>query len=458
VSPRLVILLAAPVVAASTAWAQNLREGPLGARSAAMGQAAVAAVPDDGSGLVNPAAFAALVEGRLSLSTTAFSYSRLPTDSGITIPSGATVRHDDSSSGGSSFVPASMSWGAATNGPGGRWAAAFSVLVTRYDTSVITQTSDFSASSGYTLFSDRHERTFKRLYAGPSLAWGSGPLRVGLSAVVVATEVREVYYMGSVNGDATGAASYVANIENLWQALGLSAVAGAQVDVIPGALTLGLSARTGLAPLAGRGSFTASLRDVRGGDQKAEQSLTGLQVPDPLELRAGLAAHLGSVELRADALYTRVLGRANVGHGDSGIVAFNGVDPPRIQGFAIDYRLTTEPVVNFSLGANVPLGSTVSVSAGFLTDRSSSGPDKGLVHEDGKTVSYFRLPKIDYWWGTAGVSLELGLVRLDLGGAAGIATYDGKDLAVRDDQRRRGFVGRVFFSGGVSPEKLLGLL
>ncbi|MCC7382119.1 MAG: hypothetical protein IT384_09830 [Deltaproteobacteria bacterium] len=447
----------------TTAEAQNLREAPLGALSASLGQTGVAAPPEEGSALLNPAAFAALDGDQLSLSTMVLTTASLPLEA-ANPPPGELAR-ESRGSGGVSYLPSSVAYGRAFGDRDLTVAGALSVLIPTFETHTIVAHRQSGDDSGFELKASDVERRLKRVYIGPSGALGFGSLRVGASLFFSVTQYAQNTLIASTVGDLTGVGgTLLGQITDERQIFGLAGVAGAQLDVLDG-FTLGLSVRSGLGALGGSARLRALLRDAeatRSTAARAEETASTVDFPDPPQLRGGLAIRLAPrVILRAEAIVTLVLDDPTIGEFSLTLTNLRAGQPVLPQSNELEQRMTAQTSVNGSLGAQIGLTDTLALNVGFLTDLSSSGPVKEDLPRDGDQppVAFLRIPKIDRYWATLGVSFSAGALAIHAGAAGGLLFYKSSDIwSAGSETDQIGVAARIFFSGGVSTERLLGML
>lgn len=443
--------------------AQNLREAPLGALSASLGQTGVAAPPEEGSALLNPAAFAALDGDQLSLSTMVLTTASLPLEA-ANPPRGELAR-ESQGSGGAAYLPSSVAYGRAFGDRDLRVAGALSVLIPTFETHTVVAHRQGGDDAGFELKASDVERRLKRVYLGPSGAVGFGALRLGASLFFSVTQYAQNALIADTVGDLGGVSgTLLAQITDERQVFGLAGVAGAQLDVLDG-VTLGLSVRSGLGALGGYARIRALLRDAeptRSTAARAEETASSVDFPDPPQLRGGFAIRLASrVVLRAEAIVTLLIDDPTLGEFTLTLTNLRAGQPVLPQSNELEQRLSAQTSVNGSVGAQIGLTDTLALNIGFLTDLSSTGPAKEDLPRDGDQppVSFLRLPKIDRYWVTLGVSFSAGALTVNAGAAGGLLSYKSSEIwSAGSETDQVGVAARIFFSGGISTERVLGML
>ncbi|MCB9557476.1 MAG: hypothetical protein H6707_15315 [Deltaproteobacteria bacterium] len=453
------VALVVALLAPTPLLAQNLRGLPMGAHSAALGQAGVAGDADDGSAYLNPAALASLTEDRVSLSTTVFSRGYYDIELAGYLP-GWTERDRALTLADAVYAPTSFSYGRAW-GKAVRTAAALSFIVPVYESFSVNQQNayDDPQSDRYTLTGFSRRNTFKRLLFGPSIALGVPRLglRFGASFFFAVSEMSWHSLLAwSLNSPTSGLSQMrYKEVHEFRRSVASSGVIGLQWSPLS-ALTLGLSAKGSLFRLSGSGTVRVverELLDDNKGTIISEGDISAVDLPDPFELRFGLSYRVGSrFELRADVLFTLFPSDPLIGNYQMTYSRFRAGVAPSTDATSWEQTMATRNVVNVSLGAAIQLSERWALNLGALTDRSSSA-DRDAVEG---WLDRARWPQQDRYFGTLGGSFRGKNLSLHAGIALGASVYRSNEFfSTGSDDQRAAPVLRLFFAGGFSPENLI---
>jgi hypothetical protein len=426
--------------------AQGSRELPLAARSAAMGQASIAADPDEGAAFSNPASLALRTGPWFGASAGGATSFGTP----VALPDADPTHLDTAVS-----LPTAVSTGLRLGGEGDTLALALSLLVPMEERGRVDSSSNTSANGLDTSRQFTRDFTLERILIGPSaaIALSDLDLRLGMSLFLELSELSDRQFTSAL-----GTSESMGLLLSLWnedessrRATSLIAVFGAQWD-LDESLCFGASVKLG-APISGSGDVHQVVREMMAGPAASsvfEGNLTGVAVPDPTELRFGARWFLfdRDLELRADLIYVFDLGNPRIGRVDATADILAGNEPPQSMVLRLDERLSTRDAIDVSVGGSVRLFDELSVSAGFLSDRSISGNDIPDQTSGGVTTHYVRLPRRDRYLGTAGARWWDGVVELSLALALGLERTHLADLVLTNDPSAvsSGLVGRLVFS------------
>jgi hypothetical protein len=251
----------------------------------------------------------------------------------------------------------------------------------------------------------------------PSLGAGyavSPKFRVGASFQVPIVDILQQQSVTSLAYDVTEAAQFVRDYAGDGSTWTVRGVLGLQWDV-GSAITLGLNLATPTARLWGHSfyqdnstaAFSAGFSAITFRDPKAH-----FEYKLPLTVSGGVAVKVGKVRLEGDVRWYNSIDEWNLYTSDSigTAVAQDGSDPVFTQTVSLaPVTLTYRSVVNFSIGARIPLSNTLQLHAGFNSDQS---PLPG-------TNEIFR--KVNMIGATAGLSLT----KSKLSGSLGVGFQHG---------------------------------
>jgi hypothetical protein len=465
------------------ARAQNLRDVPLGGRTASMGGAGVAAGTDSAMPYLNPAGIAGIPHDLFSLSASAYAYSHASVPrffrAGAVDPALGTdlvVEEERLSIDQFLVVPSAAGYFFRLGGTAGelQHVASIAVIATaqndyttegsfRARTSLARLQEDFSANE-----------SFRQILAGPSYGVQIGDrLRAGASVLGSYTKLElDQHHLGLVSFEAAGTEepnTFNSRTRVNAYSVGLTGIAGAQARVFSD-FWLGAAFELGGIPLLGGGEYleTSDTSFLEAGGQVATRDntraeFTRFDVSRPHRISLGAAWQTpGTFTVAADVHLQPRRRRFMFGDFDARFTGFTTgepIDEQRAQG---QIEFESSDTYNLSVGAEYYLTPEIALRAGVLTDRDVRarvvGDDSpgarldwtvitlGLGVRDGTLESSYglayrygagRLPISDsFGAGDAGSSVEYTAhgVMLMLSGA--IRTSEGEKRELLEELRR----------------------
>jgi hypothetical protein len=435
----------AALLASATASAQNLREVPLGGRTANMGGAGVAAGYDAALPLLNPAGIAGAPYDVLSVSGSIYSVLR-GTIPDYFLPNGLSPRYSDAVVGEQRYskkhlvvMPSAISYFKRFGGEEdpGKHVLALSVLAPSFGQEDASGT--FRASGAvHRIGSDfLGEARYRQILAGPTYAMHlADRFRLGASAFVsysdLVTDTHTFTFATEPAASGGGSGLVTTNERQLLDAssFALAFVAGAQVRVVDD-FWVGAAGEIGGIPVYGTGTLKRVRDDA--GIEAAGGTQTALRVLDDGKLRHTRLTR--PARLSAGAAYDRehVLAVAADVHWVPGNQVFRSWtvenettrlatgEPFSQTESRLHYRRETRSTINVSVGAEVWISRTISLQGGIATDR-----DVAEVRTPGDDRKNGR---VDWTIINAGIGHALGR----LGTTYGIAYRHGDALAYTKD-------------------------
>ncbi|MEJ7730611.1 MAG: hypothetical protein WKG00_15495 [Polyangiaceae bacterium] len=452
---RATVALAAAVLSFGTtgaARAENLRDVPLGSRTAAMGGAGVASGSDAAMPFLNPAGVAGTPNDVLSVSANVYSGLGATVD-GYYAPGGLDPRYGDATIDEDSLaqkhlavMPSAVTFFkrfGADDDPY-RHVLALSLMAPSFNQYDVDG-SFRAAGSSHRLTADTlGQDRFRQLFAGATYALSAADRRFRFGASLFATyadllaDVHQLTLTGERDaGDDTIATSNDRSIVDV-TSLGLTAAVGAQVRLFD-ALWVGVAAESVGIPVWGTGR-TQRARDVASFDSATGEStqdrldsqgeLDDARISRPFRFSAGLAydrpdAFALAVDIHvmpAHGTFREWSGTAHVVRAGSGSELMEGDEP-------IDYRRGTRSTVNYSVGGEVHVSRKTTLRAGVYTDRD--------VVEDQSPGQETRNARLDWTVFTLGVGHSFGPVGTSYGVAyrLGDGTAPTRDVFGSDPNR-----------------------
>jgi hypothetical protein len=377
---------------ASPAHAQNLRDVPLGGRTAAMGSTGVAAGVDAAMPFLNPAGVAGTPHDILSLSANVYSGLGARVDH-YYAPNGLDSRYGDAHIDEDGLdqkhlavMPSSVTYFKRFGGDeeSFRHVLALSLLAPSF--SQLDVHGRFRADGTiHRLMADtRGEERFRQVFAGPTYALTAGGrrFRVGISAFVTYADLLTDAQRLTLTAQREAGADSIEttnerSIVDVFS-FGLTGVIGAQLRVID-ALWIGVAAESMGIPIYGSGTTErnvdeASSNAVSGlAIQRRANAYSGLDdvaISRPFRLSGGIAYDrpdmlaLGADIhfLPAHATFRKWSGTSQVTRAESG----SGLTETEED---LLFERGTRATVNFSAGGEVHVSRTFAIRAGFYTDR-----------------------------------------------------------------------------------------
>lgn len=415
-APLALLVLALPSVAA----AQNYREMPIGGRTATMGGAATAAGNDSAMPYLNPAGLAGVPGDIFAISAAVYGYTHRSYQdyffpSGTPPLLGYRLRQETFSTSSVSELPSSVMYfrhlSDAEDHVQKRLGVSLVIPAARQIELVASVTGQLENVAGESLETASLTADSRRYYLGPSYAIGWGEsFRLGAS--VYAIYSRSSFATSGTNSisilGGTATSTYNGQNAQLADALGATAVVGAQLQVLP-KFWVGVGLAAPSLPLTGRVRFTSESGNV------TPDPTTGQ--PQPRSVTTTLDGHYLTREpfrFNVGVAYDdreRYSLAADVHYYGSGVRSeFDGVKlvEDRWGGeltrrYAVRERGSTQmnSVLDFSVGAEVVLRPKVALRAGVFTDLSSM-PQLSRRLDDVHSL------RLDRYGGSLGLGLTFG--------------------------------------------------
>lgn len=390
----------------SRAPAQNLRDVPLGGKTATMGGAGVAAGSDDAMPYLNPAGVAAVPYDLFLFSASAYAYSRASVPryfraGGVdpTLGSGLSVDDERLEIEQVAIIPSSAGYVTRLSAPGDLWqhVASVSLITPTYNDYAITGSFRARTSAGRLEEDFIARESFRQVLAGPTYALSVGD-RVRLGASVFASYATfeiDTHDLALFSLDVDGVqVPSSLNSRALIDAysVGLGATVGAQLRVA-GDLWLGAAYELMGVPLVGGGDYLETT-DVTTFDAAGNPSATRVNsrgelsrfdLSRPSRISAGAAwSTPHGWSLAADMHFQPARRQFLYGEVDATFSQMTAGQPIVEQRGVAIVEGDTQDTWNVSAGVEYYVRRNVALRAGVLTDRDvgarsrSGGPDSRL--------------------------------------------------------------------------------
>jgi hypothetical protein len=459
-------LLAVVVLVSPSALGQNLRDVPLGGRTATMGGAGVAAGSDAAMPYLNPAGIAGTPHDLFSLSASAYAYSRASVKrffrAGGFDPALGNVDVEEERFDIDHFaiIPSSAGYFVHIGVPADalEHVLALSVIATTYNDYEIDAT--FRATSPVGRLEEDFIATesFRQVFGGPSYAVAiQNRVRLGASVLVSYTTLEvDAHDLALFSLDVGGAqVPTTFNSRGLVDAysIGLTGIAGVQVRAVQD-LWFGAAWESWGIPLLGGGDYL-STTDASAFDAAGNQLVTRVNtrgefdrfdVSRPTRISLGAAWDTpGVFAVAADVHFQPARARFLYGEVDQYFSQLTTGQPLVEQRLNGTIRYDTEHTWNLSAGAEYFVDPDVAVRAGVLTDR-----DIGAHADDGSPDA-----RLDWTAFTLGLGLRdgtlessYGLVyRLGTGRRPALDTFAGNATGTEVEYTAHGFM--LILSGSI---------
>ena len=408
--------------------AENLREVPLGGRTATMGGAGVGAGVDAAMAFLNPAGMAGTPHDVASLSADVYSYAsasvpRYFRPNGVS-PKFGNVGVEDEAYDETQFatVPSGLTYFKRLGTDDDRNELVLGLSVTMPSYSWGTATGRFrGTSTSARLWADAlGTNRFRQALAGPTIALRLGRrVRLGLSVLGSYADWlgdSQVAYAVALIDQTTH--QETPNLVNqrvnitAWS-VGLTPIAGAQINVWED-LWLGAAFEMRGIPLIGRGNILAlsdaSIVDDKGVTTTARStqrgSFDGFSIARPMRVSLGAAWEAPGVFTVAADVHLFVKNSSFV-HGSAKVdtltIETNKPIDARANPFVFDSG--TRTFADFSLGGEVHLSKVFALRAGFMTDLDS------IERESNGTPN----TRLDWVMGTLGLGVKTGALETTYG-------------------------------------------
>jgi hypothetical protein len=436
----------------SSARAENLRDVPLGGRTAAMGGAGVASGSDAAMPFLNPAGVAGTPHDVLSVSANVYSGLGATVD-GYYAPGGLDERYGDATIDEDALdqkhlvvMPSAVTYFkrfGADDDPY-RHVLALSLMAPSFNQYDVDGRFRAAGTSHRLTADTLGQDRFRQLFGGATYALSAGSRRFRFGASLFATYadlLADVHQL-TLTGERDAAADTIttSNDRNIVDvtSFGLTATVGAQARLFD-ALWLGVAAESVGIPVWGTGR-TQRARDEASFDSSTGQSslrrldsqgdLDDVGISRPFRFSVGLAydrpeAFALAADLHvmpAHGTFREWSGSAHVTRAGSGTDLVESDE-------AVSYRRGTRSTVNYSFGGEVHLTRKTSLRAGVYTDRD--------VVEDQSPGQETRNARLDWTVFTLGVGHSFGPVGTSYGVAyrRGDGTAPSRDVFGSDPGR-----------------------
>ncbi len=416
------------LVCTAPVQAQNLRDVPLGGRTATMGGAGVAAGSDSAMPYLNPAGIVGIPTDILSISASIYSLSRAKVDkfyrpNGLDPSFGNDVRVEEERFDLDQLVitPSTLVYVKQLGGESAKVSHAVGIGLSTVTHNASTSVGTFRArGSQARLAADSIvTESLKQYLAGPSYAAQFGErFRVGISALgsysVLTEDSHELSLISDIQGGNEFPQTFNSRVQVDAYSVGLAAVAGAQLRMLD-ELWLGVALESPGLPIFGGGTLVETtdrtfFDQSTGAQIAARTSARGefkeFDISRPPRVSLGVAYDRPrSLAVALDAHFSPAWSRFEKGQLET-------VDIDTETGFPVaelrdrfNYEFGTRGVVNVSLGAEYFATEDLALRAGFLSDR-----DVSTSSTDGIPNSL-----IDWWTFTFGFGLKSGAVETSYG-------------------------------------------
>ena len=411
-----------------TVAAQNLRNVPLGGRTATMGGAGVAAGSDSAVPYLNPGGIAGLSSDILSISATVYGYSQAMVNNyyqpnGLGSAFGNDVRVEEERFDLEQLVitPSTLVYVMQFGAEGAPVVHALGVGLTTVSQDESTSVGSFRARGSQTrLAADTIlTSTFEQYLAGPSYAVQfDNRLRLGVSVFASYAVLTEDSHELSVISEIQGGNEFPQTFNSRAQidafSVGLTAVAGAQLRAVDD-VWVGAAVEAPGVPLMGGGTLVETTDrtffDQSTGEQVAARTsargeFKDFKVSRPPRFSAGVAYdNSGTFAAALDAHFYPAWSRFEKGRLDTTDIDIETGFPVAEFRDRFDYAFGTRGVVNVSVGAEYYATEDIALRAGFLSDRDVSTTSTGGVPNS----------LLDWWTFTLGFGLKSGSVETSYG-------------------------------------------
>jgi hypothetical protein len=418
------------LLVATPAAAQNLRDVPLGARTATMGGAGVANGIDSAMPFLNPAGVAGTSDNTLSLSATAYSFvtasvPRLFAPGGLNPAFNKNqITEEDFSITQRVALPTGLAYFAHFNSddaPVGH-VLSLSISVPSYEDRSINGSLVAVGPDGLLRADEIRTEKFRMAFIGPTYALRTGRFRFGVSVLAYyADATLDDHFMFSTNGPLfVNSRSQIDSYS-----IGLTGIAGGQVRLADSVFA-GLSIESRGLPLFGGGSLS-NTNDKSNPDATNVQTSEHLNtagepkfdIARPFRFSAGVAYDKpSSFAVAADA-HLHPAGVLVSGTGTARTLQSKTGAPLAETTQAINFSQRTKTLLNVSLGGEVHVSEKIDLRAGVYTDLDA-------IEDETNGVENNRLD----WYG---VTLGVGHKWSGVGATYGVVYRYGLGTSVRPD-------------------------